>query len=135
VKALVWGIDGDKGRRPATLAEAAAAGNMRPDTLRRWLHRPDMRAEMAVERKALFAWATSANAAALMDIRDNGENDAARVRAVLALEELHNPKQAPGVSVNVGIQTNVSGAATVIPGYVIRHKAEPPMIEGETDAG
>lgn len=33
VKALVWGVDGHDGRRPATLGEAAAAGSMRPDTL------------------------------------------------------------------------------------------------------
>jgi hypothetical protein len=135
VKALVWGIEGDEGRRPATLAEAAAAGSMKMGTLRRWLHRADVRAEIAGEKKALLAWATSANPHALMSIRDNGANDAARVRAAMALEELESPRPSSGVNVNVGIQTNVSGAATVVPGYVIRHKAEPPMIEGETDSG
>ena len=51
----MWGLDGADGRRPATLGEAAAAGSMRPDTLRRYLHRPDMRALIAAERQALLA--------------------------------------------------------------------------------
>jgi hypothetical protein len=83
VKALVWGVEGDDGRRPVTLGEAAAEGAMRPDTLRRYLHRLDVRALIADEKKAFLAWATSANAQALMDIRDTSANDAARVRAGL----------------------------------------------------
>jgi hypothetical protein len=35
VKALVWGVESDEGHRPATLGEAAVAGSMKPDTLRR----------------------------------------------------------------------------------------------------
>jgi hypothetical protein len=122
VKALVWGVDGDSGRRPATLGEAAAAGSMRPDTLRRHLHRPDVRALIAGERKALLAWATSANPQALMSIRDTSLNDAARVRAALALEELETPKQGPGLNVNVGV-SNQTGVA-IRPGYVIRMPAD-----------
>ena len=114
VKALVWGVDGHDGRRPATLGEAAAAGSMRPDTLRRYLHRPDVWALIADEKKALLTWATSANAQALMAIRDCSLNDAARVRAVLALEELESPKQGSGVTVNVGVRQDFR------PGYVIR---------------
>ena len=64
-KALVWGVESDEGRRPASLAEAAIAGSMKVDTLRRWLHRPDMRSLIAEEKKAFLAWATSANAQAL----------------------------------------------------------------------
>ena len=88
VKALVWGVKGDDGRKPASLTEAAAAGEMRPDTLRRYLHRADVRGLIADERNAYLAWATSANAQVLALIRDCGTNEAARVRAVLALEEM-----------------------------------------------
>jgi hypothetical protein len=132
VKALVWGVE-DDGRRPATLKEAAAAGSMKPDTLRPWLHRPEVRAEIANEKKALLAWATSANPHALMSIRDDSANDAARVRAALALEELHNPKQAAGVNVNVGIQNSLN-QQTILPGYVLDLSAlNPPTIEGNAD--
>jgi hypothetical protein len=117
VKALVWGIDSDEGRRPATLAEAAAAESMRPDTLRRYLHRLDMRALIVDEKKGFLAWATSANAQALTNIRDTSANDAARVRAVLALEELETPRD--GRSVSVVVNTAV-GLAPIKPGYVVR---------------
>jgi hypothetical protein len=117
VKLLVWGAEGDEGRRPATLAEAAAAGSMRVDTLRRWLRRQDARALIADEKKAFLAWATGANARALMDIRDTSANDAARVRAVLALEELEGPRDGKGISVTVNNAVAVGG---IRPGYVIR---------------
>jgi hypothetical protein len=50
-----------------------------------------VQAVIADEKKAFLAWATSANAQALTSIRDTSVNDAARVRAVLALEELEAP--------------------------------------------
>ena len=60
----------------------ATAGQMRPDTLRRYLHRADVRGLIADERNAYLAWATSANAQVLALIRDCGtNNEAARVRA------------------------------------------------------
>jgi hypothetical protein len=119
---LVWGFPDGDGHRPATLVEAAAAGSMRPDTLRRYLRRPDMRALIASERKALLAWAMGANPQALMSIRDTSLNDAARVRAALALEEIGEPRQGSGVTVNVSQQT-IAGVA-IRPGYVIRMPAE-----------
>jgi hypothetical protein len=118
VKALVWGVESDEGRRPVTLGEAAAAGSMKPDTLRRYLHRLDVRALIADEKKAFLAWATSANAQALIDIRDTSVNDAARVRAVLALEELEAPRDGRGT--NVTVNTAVGVGPVIRPGYVIR---------------
>jgi hypothetical protein len=80
---------------------------MKPDTLRRWLHRPEARAFIADERNAYLAWATSRNAQVLALIRDAGQNEAARVRAVALLEEMAGLRERPGVSVNVGVQANV----------------------------
>jgi hypothetical protein len=77
----------------------------------------DVRALIADEKKAFLAWATGANAQALMDIRDTSVNDAARVRAVLALEELEAPRDGRGV--NVIVNTAV-GVGPIRPGYVIR---------------
>jgi hypothetical protein len=77
--------------------------------LRRWLHRPEARAFIADERNAYLAWVTGANAQVLALIRDSGTNEAARVRAVLALEEMAGLRKAPGVNVNVGIQANIAG--------------------------
>jgi hypothetical protein len=126
-KLLVWGVEGDEGRRPATLGEAAVAGSMKPDTLRRYLHRLDVRALIADEKKAFLAWATSANAQALMDIRDASANDAARVRAVLALEELEAPRDGKGVSVTV------NSSVAFKPGYIIKLR-EPPAASPEPEA-
>jgi hypothetical protein len=69
-----------------------------------------------------------------MSIRDDSTNDAARVRAALALEELHNPKQAAGVNVNVGIQNSLN-QQTILPGYVLDLSAlnPAPTIEGNAD--
>jgi hypothetical protein len=129
-KALVWGVESDEGHRPATLAEAAAAGSMRVDTLRRYLHRPDVRAVIADEKKAFLAWATSANAQALTSIRDTSVNDAARVRAVLALQELESPRDGKGISVTVNNQTNV--ATQIRPGYVVRLPSDLTLASSET---
>jgi hypothetical protein len=84
---------------------------MRPDTLRRWLHRPEARAFIADERNAYLAWVTGANAQVLALIRDSGANEAARVRAVLVLEEMAGLRERPGLSVNV--QTNIAGPQLV----------------------
>jgi hypothetical protein len=43
VKALVWGVEGNEERQPASLEEAAATGEMRPDTLRRYFTAPTCR--------------------------------------------------------------------------------------------
>ena len=132
VKRLVWGAEGDEGRRPATLAEAAAAGSMRPDTLRRYLHRLDVRALIADEKKGFLAWATSANAHALTSIRDTSANDAARVRAVLALEELEAPRDGRGVNVTVNTAVAFGG---IRPGYEIRlPRYDEPPASSERDA-
>jgi hypothetical protein len=130
VKLLVWGAEGDEGRRPATLAEAAAAGSMRVDTLRRWLRRQDARNLIAAEKRALLAWATAANPQALMSIRDTSQNDAARVRAALALEELEAPRDGKGISVTVNNQTNV--ATQIRPGYVVRLPSDLTLASSET---
>lgn len=117
VKALVWGAAGieGEGRNPATLAEAAAAGGMKPDTLRRYLHRPDVRNLIADERSSFLQWATSANAQVLAAIRDNGANEAARVKAVVHLEEMAGLRERGGVAVNVTNQI----AIAVRPGWVL----------------
>jgi hypothetical protein len=103
VKALVWGAAGleGEGRNPATLAEAAAAGGMKPDTLRRYLHRPDVRNLIADERNAYLAWAMGGNAQVLAMIRDFGQNEAARVKAAVHLEEMAGLRERSGIAVNV----------------------------------
>jgi hypothetical protein len=105
---------------------------MRPDTLRRWLRRQDARKLIAAEKRALLAWATAANPQALMSIRDTSQNDAARVRAVLALEELEAPRDGRGVNVTVNNAVAVGG---IRPGYEIRLRnydtPAPALPEGE----
>ena len=129
LRTLVWGSEGTEGRNPASLAEAAAAGGMRPDTLRRWLHRPEARAFIADERNAYLAWVTGANAQVLALIRDSGSNEAARVRAVVALEEMAGLRQRPAVSVSVGVQNNIG--SPIAGGYAYEPCNRPPIIDAE----
>jgi hypothetical protein len=131
VTALVWGLEGDEGRKPATLAQAAAAGDMRPDTLRRYLSRADVRNLIADERNGYLAWVTSANAQVLAAIRDLGDNEAARVRAIAFLEEMAGLRERPGVNVNVGVQTNINQANLAAGDYIIRLPAK--TIEGRAE--
>jgi hypothetical protein len=134
IRALVWGVENDEGPNPSSLAEAAKAGDMKADTLRRWLARPETRAAIADERTSFLAWATSANAAVLSAIRDYGSNEAAKVRAIALLEEMAGLRSA-GTAVQVNVQTNVSNGQ--FRGYhyapcdrpVIEAKAEPARID------
>jgi hypothetical protein len=87
---------------------AAKANGLRPDTLRRHLHRPEVVGFIRRERAAFGLAICAANEAVLAEIRDKGENAMARVRAVQVLEGIEDgqvAKQsnapAPGVTVRI----------------------------------
>jgi hypothetical protein len=94
---------------PLSFVQAAKIAEIQPYVLRRWLDKPAViqliRSERAVFRRALCA----GNELALAHIRDRGENAAASVRAVLALERIDEAGaiqgraqgESPGVVINL----------------------------------
>lgn len=88
---------------------AAKANGIKPDTMRRWLHRPEVVSLIRRERAAFRMALCAANEAVLAQIRDKGENAMARVRAVQVLEGIEdseiakpgNGAQTPGITIRV----------------------------------
>ena len=69
--------------------EAGKLEGNRPDTMRRWMYEPSVRALIKAQRAALLDVICAPNPLALAAIRDRPDgNDAAKVRAVVALEEM-----------------------------------------------
>jgi hypothetical protein len=85
---LVWDDD-----EQCDLVVAARASGLRPDTLRRWLLRPEVVGLVLRERAAKRLALCARNETVLAQIRDRGGNEMARVNAVKALEQLD--EQAP----------------------------------------
>jgi hypothetical protein len=87
---------------------AAKACDLKPDTMRRWLHRPEVISFLRRERAAFREAICSANDRVLAQIRDKTDGNAmARVHAVRALEGMAEeasirPTNAqPGVTIRV----------------------------------
>jgi hypothetical protein len=88
---------------------AAKANGLKPDTMRRWLHRPEVISLIRRERAAFRLAICSANEHVLAQIRDQRDgNQMARVRAVQVLEGIEDSSQvkpssapAPGVTVRI----------------------------------
>ena len=107
---------------PLSFVQAAKIAQIEPYVLRRWLDKPQVialiRSERAVFRRALCA----GNELALANIRDRGENDAARVRSVLALEAIdqaaaiqsRGQHETPGITINIVTRRDDTTAPTTI---------------------
>jgi hypothetical protein len=77
------------------LVTAAQANNLRPASLREWLHRPEVAQLVRAERKAYRLTISCGTEAALVDIRDNREgNQMARVSAAKAIVEIDREEYA-----------------------------------------
>jgi hypothetical protein len=134
ISLMVYGRLDDPDCRAITFIEAAHETGIKPDVMRRYLDRPEVRTLLLRERRAFRAAICSGNEAALQKVRDTAANGMAVVSAVRALEELDNPRQPAGVAVNIGVQNSVN-QSTVVPGYIIRYPAKPaPIIEGKAIA-
>jgi hypothetical protein len=134
ISLMVYGRLEDPDCRALTFIEAARETGIKPDVMRRYLDRPDVRALLLRERRAFRAAICGGNEAALQKVRDTAANGMAVVGAVRALEELDNPKQQAGINVNVGIQNSLN-QQTIVPGYVLDLSAlnRAPPIEGNAD--
>jgi hypothetical protein len=108
---------------PADFLTAAAANNLKPDTMRRWLHRPEVISFLRRERAAFREAICSANDRVLASIRDKVDGNAmARVHAVRALEGMAEeastrPANAaqPGVTIIIRSATATPPAIDITP--------------------
>jgi hypothetical protein len=88
---------------------AARAHGLRPDTLRRWLHRPECISFVKRERAAYRLAVCCGNEHALVKIRDDpAGNSMAKVRSVQALEGIEDSEVAkPGNSTQPGVTIRI----------------------------
>ena len=101
---------------------AAQANGLRPDTMRRWLHRPELVSLIRRERAAFRQAICAGNERALMQIRDEpGGNAMAKVNSIKCLEDMNEESSlrrvsdVPGPGVTIRI-LNVSSSAPFIDG-------------------
>ena len=92
------------------LVLAAQASGLRPDTLRRWLHRPELVGLIRRERAAFRQAICAGNEHALMQIRDEpGGNAMAKVNSIKCLEDMNEEGSlrrssdvpSPGVTIRI----------------------------------
>jgi hypothetical protein len=98
------------------LVVAAQASGLRPDTMRRWLHRPELVGFLRRERAAYRQAICAGNEHALKSIRDElGGNAVAKVNSIKCLEDmneessLRRTSDVPGPGVTIRI-LNVSSS-------------------------
>jgi hypothetical protein len=127
---MVYGHPDDPDCRAFTFIEAAHETGIKPDVMRRYLDRPDVRALLLAERRAFRAAICGGNEGALLRVRETAQNGMAVVAAVRALEELETPRHGPGVSVTVN---NATAVGAFKPGYIIKLR-EPPAASPELEA-
>jgi len=112
------------------LVVAARASGLRPDTLRRWLHRPELVGFIRRERSALRTALCSSNEYFLAQIRANSANAMAQTKAISLLEAIDDQAPmrrasdlpSPGVTIrilNIAPQPAPSGDITPQPRQII----------------
>jgi hypothetical protein len=87
---------------------AARNHGLRPDTLRRWLHRVECISFVKRERAAYRLAVCSGNEFVLKQIRDEGENAMARVASVKQLEAMGvEDSGRPGAAAQLGVSIRI----------------------------
>jgi hypothetical protein len=101
------------------LVVAAQASGLRPDTMRPWLHRPELVGFLRRERAAFRQALCAGNERALAQIRDESDNAMAKVNSIKCLEDmnedssLRRASDVPGPGVTIRI-LNVSSSQAPI---------------------
>ena len=109
VNLMVYGRLDDPDCRPLDFIEAAALASIKPDVMRRYLDRGDVRALLRRERRAFREAICAGNEGALQRVRDKSANGMATVAAVRALEQIEEAdlirgqgmRQTPGIVINI----------------------------------
>lgn len=85
---MVYGRPDDPDGAPVDFIEAGKAYNVKPDQMRRWLDRPNVRALLRAERRAYREAICAGNEGALRRVRDTSENGMSVVHSIRLLETL-----------------------------------------------
>jgi hypothetical protein len=80
---MVYGRIDDESCAPVDFVEASKLAGIKPDVMRRWLDRAEVRALLLKERKAFRAAICAGNEQALQRVRDKSLNGMATVAAML----------------------------------------------------
>jgi hypothetical protein len=118
IKLMVYGRMDDPDCTPLDFIVAARESGIRPDQMRRYLDRPQIRSLLLAERRAFRTAICASNEATLLDVRNNAANSMARIAAVRALEQLEETDtgakttSAPGITIKI-IQGPASPPPTV----------------------
>ena len=111
---MVYGHLEDPDCRAFTFIEAAHQMGIKPDVMRRYLDRPEVRALLLAERRAFRTAICGGNKGALLRVRETARNGMAVVAAVRALEELEGSRDGRGVNVTVN-----TAVGDFRPGYIV----------------
>jgi hypothetical protein len=85
---MIYGDPGDEDAVPVDFISAAKSVGMRPQTLRRYLTRPEVVRFLRTERRAFREAICAGNEGALRRVRDTSPNGMAIIGSVRALEQL-----------------------------------------------
>jgi hypothetical protein len=90
---MVRGDPQDPDAAPMDFITAARACGVRPDIMRKWLDRPEVRRVLLAERRVFRDILNAANEAALARVRDTSKNGMSVVASVRALTDLAEADQ------------------------------------------
>jgi hypothetical protein len=85
---MVYGKPDDPDCKPLPFLEAGRECDVKPDVMRKYLDRSDVRRLLMAERRAFRAAVCAGNEGALQRVRDKSTNGMVTVAAVRALEQL-----------------------------------------------
>jgi hypothetical protein len=113
---MVYGRPDDPDCAPLSFIEAAKLAGIKPDQMRRYLDRAEVRKLLLSTRRVFRSAICASNEGALLAIRDRAANAMARVAAIKTLEQIdiddggRSPPVArtPGISINIIHQTTVA---------------------------
>jgi hypothetical protein len=114
---MVYGKLDDADCKPLDFVEAAKLAGIKPDVMRRYLDRGEVRVLLRNERRAFRDAICAGNEGALQRVRDKSANGMATVAAVRALEQIEDAdphmrsvQESPHVTIRI---LNVAPAAPV----------------------
>jgi hypothetical protein len=116
---MVYGKIEDPDCAPLDFITAAKLSGIKPDVMRRWLDRAEVRALLRSERRAFREAICAGNEAALQRVRDKSANGMVTVAAVRALEQIdeaephrRGPQESPHVTIRI-VQVAAPAAASI----------------------
>jgi hypothetical protein len=134
VRLMVYGRPDDADMAPIGFIDAAKDCGIKPDVMRRYLDRADVRALLLAERRTFRATICGSNELALLRVRNTAANSMAVVASVRALEELDEGSAngaRSGIPQQPGFVIQIVNQAPAAPGFTIEHvpiePAAPPI--------